>query len=1399
MLRLLAFVLLLAPAAHAQVADDFSDSDFSADPPWTGNADRFTVVPFGTDFALRSDGLAASDTITLATASTVAAGRWAFTFHWEANLTNANGTRVYLVADTPDLGGDVFGYYVQLGTNNSDEIRLYRQDGPTTARVALGASEVPVVAGDEGTVSVVVLRDAAGGWRVSVGGAPVVEGVQDATYTASAALGVWLKHSSANGAAFFWDDFVADPDFDVDLTPPVPESVTVLDGGGTLRVRFSEALAPATVAVTAFSVDGIGPPLAAALLADGHTVELSFVPPLPPGDYVLAVEGVEDLAGNATPPGTTIAFAFETDDTPPELLSAEAVSATRVDVTFSEPVAGCDASLYAITPEIGVPTGIGCPDGDAGAVYGLLLGTPLTGPQTYTVTATDVMDLAGNVQPSTSASFFFGTFATPEPGEIVINEIMYDPPDGASNEYLELVNRTADRTFDLSALTLSDDGDDPATITDTPTALGPGGYAVLVRDAEAFEAAFPDVSYVLVDDFPALNNSGDTPTLRLGDTVLDAVPYAPSWGGRDASLERRSADGPSDVASNWATSTAPSGGTPGATNSVPPDTAPPHPTDADISADGRMLSISFDEPLDPATVAPGAFVIEEGPNIVTAEYSADESAVVLTLADAPEPGTYTVTITDVADLLGNVTQGAQVAFTFDPDRTPPALVRATALEATTVEVQFSEAVAPASAGDTGNYAVSDGVGTPAAVQVAPDGNARRVLLSLAVALAAQQAYTLTVENIADLAGNVLAEDQKTFYFGEGDVPAPGDLVVNEILYDPPNLASNEYVELLNTSDKALDLGDFTLADEANTTAISEAARFVLPGDYAVLVNNAESFAAAFPNVAFVEVPDFPSLNNSGDAVVIAYEGEARIVTDSVRYRPDWGGTDASLERRSPSGPGNSAGNWGTTLAAVGTPGAANTLPPDTTPPQPEDVDVANDGQTLTVVFAERLDPTSVTADAFVIDDNVAPVAVTYADADDPLVVLTLAEPLGTGERTLTVSGVRDLQGNTADEETIAFTFNPDRTPPALLGVSAPDPNVLTVLFSEAVGTEAGDAARYTVSDGIGVASATVAPEGDAERVRLTLDAPLEEGVVYTLTVRDIPDLFGNVLTGATARVLLGGGAAPGPAELVVTEIMYDLPSERNGEEYVELYNASGRPLDLGTVTLSDTGAPGPLVAAPTPLLPGEYLAVVADAAAFRARFPNAERFVQADRFPSLGNREDAVVLRAAGSVVDSVFYSADWQRPELDDATGVALEKIAPDGPSTDAQSWTSSLDPAGGTPGARNSVFLPPGEAPATPGLSADPSPFDASVGTQISYTLDADAALVRLRIFDGAGRLVRTLEDAALGGNARTGNMTWQGRDDENRPLRVGIYVLLLEALDLEGGRTEVYKEVVVLGRRL
>ncbi len=69
-------------------------------------------------------------------------------------------------------------------------------------------------------------------------------------------------------------------------------------------------------------------------------------------------------------------------------------------------------------------------------------------------------------------------------------------------------------------------------------------------------------------------------------------------------------------------------------------------------------------------------------------------------------------------------------------------------------------------------------------------------------------------------------------------------------------------------------------------------------------------------------------------------------------------------------------------------------------------------------------------------------------------------------------------------------------------------------------------------------------------------------------------------------------------------------------------------------------------------------------------------------------------------------------------------------------------------------------------------------------------------MRVFDGGGRLVRELAPAQLSGPQ--GFADWDGRDDAGQRLRAGIYVVLVEALDVEGGTTERYRAVLVLARR-
>jgi hypothetical protein len=110
---------------------------------------------------------------------------------------------------------------------------------------------------------------------------------------------------------------------------------------------------------------------------------------------------------------------------------------------------------------------------------------------------------------------------------------------------------------------------------------------------------------------------------------------------------------------------------------------------------------------------------------------------------------------------------------------------------------------------------------------------------------------------------------------------------------------------------------------------------------------------------------------------------------------------------------------------------------------------------------------------------------------------------------------------------------------------------------------------------------------------------------------------------------------------------------------------------------------------------------------------------------------------------------------------------------------------------GLETGVWLDPiasaaGELPVPTALHANhPNPFNPT--TTIEYTLGA-AGAVRLDVFDAAGRHVRSLVDRheARGGH----RVTFDGRDDDGRPLASGVYLYRLES----GGAKLTHKMVLL-----
>ena len=284
------------------------------------------------------------------------------------------------------------------------------------------------------------------------------------------------------------------------------------------------------------------------------------------------------------------------------------------------------------------------------------------------------------------------------------------------------------------------------------------------------------------------------------------------------------------------------------------------------------------------------------------------------------------------------------------------------------------------------------------------------------------------------------------------------------------------------------------------------------------------------------------------------------------------------------------------------------------------------------------------------------------------------------------------------------------------------------------------------------------------------------------------DNWGDALTdGGTPgdeNSLRAGATLVAPRSMVINEVMY-APREE-GSEWVELFNRTEEKIDLRFWSIQDARPFSASRIAIRPLLipPGGFVVIASDPATFAEVFPGISVVAPVERWPSLNNSGDAVVIKSpAGTSVDSVSYTG----KEIP-IRGISLERIDPGGESGDPSNWLPSVLEAGGSPGARNSVFA--GRLPEEVELTASPNPF--RDWTTISYRIPTKSAEVNLWVHDSRGHLVRRLLDGQISGSRRT--VLWDGQDDNGERLYGGIYIVYLEAINVEEGRVFTEKKAVV-----
>ena len=139
------------------------------------------------------------------------------------------------------------------------------------------------------------------------------------------------------------------------------------------------------------------------------------------------------------------------------------------------------------------------------------------------------------------------------------------------------------------------------------------------------------------------------------------------------------------------------------------------------------------------------------------------------------------------------------------DFDPPDLLAGAALSSTIVELVFNEDIDPVTGANVANYSVDHGIGAPTAAVVLED----IVTLTLGTGMMFDSTYTVIVNNVADMSGNVLLADTASFMYTYEFVT---DLFFSEYIEGSSN---NKALEIYNPTDAAIDLAGYTIGGTSN--------------------------------------------------------------------------------------------------------------------------------------------------------------------------------------------------------------------------------------------------------------------------------------------------------------------------------------------------------------------------------------------------------------------------------------------------------------------------------------------------------------------------------------------------------------------------------------------------------
>ncbi len=360
------------------------------------------------------------------------------------------------------------------------------------------------------------------------------------------------------------------------------------------------------------------------------------------------------------------------------------------------------------------------------------------------------------------------------------------------------------------------------------------------------------------------------------------------------------------------------------------------------------------------------------------------------------------------------------AYSIVPDLTAPKVSSVSVIDSLHISVCFNDVISSSQLTTTGNYTISNSIGSPN-LATAMQGNSC-VTLALSTKLINVTNYTVTISSITDCNGNLISPNMGSFSYYKHK---PYDIVINELMPDPDpaiNLPLEEYVELKNRTHFNINLKSWSFATPTVSKKLPDI--IIKPDSFIVLTGTGNASTFLSFGITAYEVTSFPSLLNDGTTLTL--RDSTNLLIHSISYTPAWynnankadGGW--SMEQVDANNPCGDAGNWKASSSATGgTPGKRNSVSgnnPDTYLPELERITVI-DADTILLIFSEPLDSVSLVNRASYIFDNsigqpvtVIPIAPDYKKAK---LKLPTSIQRGIIYNCTVLSGIKDCAGNPA--------------------------------------------------------------------------------------------------------------------------------------------------------------------------------------------------------------------------------------------------------------------------------------------------------------------------------------------------------------------------------------------------